>query len=507
MKTFTIVLFTFTTIQLSAQPGQPDPTFAGTGTALGPFTSALNLNFSISIQQDGKLVAAGYQVVNGNENMHVIRYNSNGTFDANFGNNGVIEDSVGNANDAAFAVTVQADGKIVVAGAFENPINRDIFIKRYDSTGVVDTTFGLAGISITDFQNNNDDIPLDIAIQSDGKIVLCGVTFNGSNNDIILLRFNVDGDIDSTFGNGGKVSTDIAGTNDRGNSMVLQTDGRILVGGSTESLSSGVDFIVARYKTDGVPDSSFNSDGVFLLDISQIDDLGYSLVLQPDGKIIGGGVTNTLAGDEDDLLFRLDSAGNLDTTFNATGILIKDYNGSDNRINDVMIQSDGKIITAGYVFTVDYDISLSRYNTDGTDDVSFGTLSHISHEIGIENDNVYSALLQSDDKLIVTGSYTDSGLENIFTSRYMNDSLQNFITSVFENEILLYPQPASNEIRISDYPQHSTYSISDMNGRLICSDKEVTSNINISNLEPGIYFLQLNSNSGNMVKMFIKLNN
>jgi uncharacterized delta-60 repeat protein len=505
MKKITLLFLVISAIRLSAQPGQPDSSFGVLGTALGPFTTPFNANRYIIQLANGKLLATGYQVLNGNENMYIVRYNSDGSFDSNFGSNGIISDSSLLANNVAFAIAEQSDGKIVVTGAFENPTTRDIFVKRYDSTGVVDTSFGLGGTTITDFQNNSDEVALDIKIQPDGKIVLCGSTASGFQSDIMLLRFNIDGTPDTTFGNNGKVSTDIGTTSQTAHAMALQPDGRIVVAGMTDDFSTLFDILLLRYNANGDPDSSFNSVGFYRDDIGQDDDELFSVALQPDGKIVAAGMTNDLSSYENDLVIRLDSTGHLDSTFNTTGMVIKDYNGGDNRVVKVMLLPNGKIVTAGSQFNTNLDISLTRYTQDGTDDLSFGVNGHTTHTIGIEDEHVHCALLQSDNKVVVTGSYTDGGLENIFTSRYANDTLQTLITTVYSGEIKLYPQPAISELYIDGFSEKAIYSISDLNGRLLADHIELSSSIDIGRLEPGIYFICLSLRNREVVKRFIKL--
>jgi uncharacterized delta-60 repeat protein len=212
---------------------------------------------SVSLQPDGKIVAAGNAAVGGGFDFALARYNSNGTLDASFGTGGQLTTDFAGANDQADSVSVQPDGKIVAAGAAGKFINRgfDFGLARYNSNGMLDTSFGTSGKVTTDFAGS-DDVPSDassIAVQGDGKIVVIGrtlVAVNQSDGALIynfaLARYNNNGTLDTSFGTSGKATTDFAGGNDVPFSVAVEPDGNIvLTGGATVNGHS--DFALARY--------------------------------------------------------------------------------------------------------------------------------------------------------------------------------------------------------------------------------------------------------------------
>ena len=150
-KFFTSVILILWMLPAQSQPGSLDPAFGTFGVALGPFVSDVNHGNAIAQQADGKLLVAGHTLLGANYEMFVIRYTTTGNFDAGFGSNGWIVESVGPSSSYGRAVVAQPDGKIVVAGDFDNSPSSDFFLKRYDTNGNPDKTFGTGGTVTTDF--------------------------------------------------------------------------------------------------------------------------------------------------------------------------------------------------------------------------------------------------------------------------------------------------------------------------------------------------------------------
>src|ERR1035437_4224281 len=151
-----------------------------------------------------------------------------GALDLTFNSTGKVTTSFGSGYDFGKSVAIQSDGKIVVAGVSFNGSNNDISVVRYNSDGTLDNGFGSVGKVTTSIGSFND-AGYSVAIQSDGKIVVAGVSSNGNNNDIAVVRYNSDGTLDSGFGTGGKVTTVIGGSDDAGYSVAIQSDGKIVV--------------------------------------------------------------------------------------------------------------------------------------------------------------------------------------------------------------------------------------------------------------------------------------
>jgi uncharacterized delta-60 repeat protein len=216
-------------------------------------------------QPDGKLIVAGDIFAGGHTSFAVARYNTDGSLDASFGTGGEVSTSFGSTNNGANSVTLQADGKIVAAGASDNSEN--LALVRYNVDGSLDASFGSGGMVTTSVPNGSGSAAESVKIQPDGKILVAGYSFVlGSNTDFVLVRYNSDGSLDSSFGTGGKVETELGSIADAANSLVLLPDGKILVVGTTGDRpvgsagdQPGLDFALARYNSDGSLDTSFGA--------------------------------------------------------------------------------------------------------------------------------------------------------------------------------------------------------------------------------------------------------
>jgi uncharacterized delta-60 repeat protein len=512
IKLFMTSVLLLTITFVNAQPGTFDNSFGNYGVALGPFISQVNHGNAIAQQSDGKLVVTGHNLVGSSYNTFTLRYNVNGTFDNSFGVNGVVADSMGSSADYGRAVAIQSDGKIVVAGDFFNNSSYDFFLKRYDTNGTPDPAFGNAGTATIDFISNSDDEAHAMVIQPDGKIVIAGWMDDGVDKDIALVRFLTDGSPDNTFGNNGKVHTDLSALNQNANAIALQPDGKIVITGYSFSISGGNDIIIIRYLNNGTPDSTFDADGIFMPVINTDDDAGNGIVIQPDGKIIVAGYTYTNFTYADNLIIRVDNFGVPDPTFNSTGFLIINH-GNENTSTGVLLQPDGKIISVGRLFNTTLDLSMTRLLTDGNIDTTFGNSGTVTSTIALDDDHLLAAVLQSDNKIAVTGFYADSGLENLFTARYNNDTLNTSIHSPFhDSSISIFPQPAFSSIMIKGIdPKHvANIEVLSLTGK-VEKHLDMTSDfppVDISSLAPGIYFVKVSDADNEIlhVARFIKIN-
>ncbi|MCC7067786.1 MAG: hypothetical protein IT523_04970 [Burkholderiales bacterium] len=172
----------------SAAPGDMDTTFgSGSGMVRTAIGTGDDRATAIALQPDGKIVVAGYCSNGSNYDFCLARYHSNGTLDSSFDSDGKVTTPIGLSDDQAYAIALQPDGKIVVAGYCSNG-NNDFCLARYHPNGALDSSFDSDGTVITSIGPSTDNA-YAIALQPDGKIVVAGVCWNGSNDDFCLARY------------------------------------------------------------------------------------------------------------------------------------------------------------------------------------------------------------------------------------------------------------------------------------------------------------------------------
>jgi uncharacterized delta-60 repeat protein len=349
--------------------GTLDNTF-GTGgivtTAIGNNDASGN---SVAVQADGKIVVVGESNTLYGSDFAVVRYNTNGALDNTFGTNGIVNTDFSDPIDVARSVVIQPDGKIVVAG----DSHADFALARYNTNGTLDNTFGTNGKLTTAVGacvngTCSDDIAYSVALQSDGKILAVGVSYT----NFALVRYNTNGSLDSsTFSLDGIVATPIGTATDVAYSVAVQSDGKIVLGGYYDTYinyTSSYDFALARYNTDGTLDNTFSTDGIVTTAISNGNDYGYSMAIQSDGKILLAGSSKcSTCSDNDYALARYNTDGTLDNTFSTDGIVITAVLSGDDLGRSVAIQADGKILVAGSsTIGATSDFALVRYWGDVT---------------------------------------------------------------------------------------------------------------------------------------------
>ena len=273
------------TVMKYKSDGTLDPDFGDSGVAVTDFGSSESdddFAMATAIQNDGKIVVAGYAFLN----FAIVRYDSNGSLDKSFGSNGKVVTDV-NGGDYGSDVAIQDDGKIVLCGDSGD----DFALLRYESNGTLDTEFGEgdSGIVLTDL--GGQDRARRMVIQEDGKIILVGFSNINSETrtDIAMVRYNPDGSIDHSFGENGIVRTDIQQLDDMAFAIALQKDGKIVVAGSSLE-NRHYAFTVARYTPNGKLDTNFGKNGIDITPVGGIDDdVAYGVSIDAEGKIIVAG--------------------------------------------------------------------------------------------------------------------------------------------------------------------------------------------------------------------------
>jgi uncharacterized delta-60 repeat protein len=400
-----------------------------TAIAAGAFANAVAVYPNAGSVNDSKIIAAGQTVVSENQAFALARYDPNGSLDKSFGNNGTVAASFNKSGSGARAVAIQADGKILAAGWYgTTKVPAHAFaLERYTTDGTLDQSFGSNGLVTLHFSGSGSTASYDDAtamvLQSNGEILVAGTTNGASGtNDIALARFNVNGSLDTSFGNGGKVITSYAAIpgaigNTEVASVALEPNGTIIVVGAAEFVSGGYGIghpFVVRYTASGALDTTFGGTGIVV--VSQISTLGNNplavgAVRASDGKIVTAASDATTAHAD---LARLNVDGSLDSTFGTNGIAYESQPGAAS----IALQPDGKIVTGvGSNFLV-------RYLATGAPDTSFGT-DGISAKASAPWTNVnpsYNTLaIQPDGRILQAGMANVSGA-GFALVRFLGDS-------------------------------------------------------------------------------------
>jgi len=251
-----------------AAPGDLDPTFDGDGIVITDVSGVSDFPANVAIQSDGKIVVSGDTIVGSEYDVLCMRYNSDGSLDPSFSGDGVASWG-GDGRDGSCGLAIQEDRKIVLAGWTTITSNYDFAVLRYNLDGSLDTDFSGDGI-VTLASGDGDDVGISVKVQSDGKIVVVGYTWNGTNDDFAILRFNSDGSLDSSFSDDGILTLDIGNADNSFSDVVIQPDGKIAALGYTWG-GSDEDFVVVRFNNDGTIDTSFSEDGIVITDVGNTD--------------------------------------------------------------------------------------------------------------------------------------------------------------------------------------------------------------------------------------------
>ncbi|WP_298622295.1 DUF4347 domain-containing protein, partial [uncultured Zoogloea sp.] len=377
--------------------------------------AAADRGYATLVQGDGKILVAGYSSNGSNLDFLLMRYNVDGTLDTSFGGgDGMVTTAIGSGDDEAHAVALQSEGRILVAGFTQNGLHRDFALVRYLADGTLDTSFGGGdGIVTTDLGGGSGDEAWSMVVQTDGRIVLGGT----SASNFALVRYNTDGSLDTSFSGDGMVSVDIAGgSSDNGYGLALQSDGKLVQSGSA-TVSGTLDFGVVRYNTDGSLDTSFGGgDGIVTTPIGASFDIAQSVAIQSDGKIVVGGYS-TNGSNNDFAVVRYTSAGAIDTGFGGgDGIVTVDFGGHDSSWSTVL-QSDGRIVMIGGATST--DLAAVRLLSDGSLDTSFSGDGKFSAHLGT-NSFLYSAAIGADGRVVATG-YSNTTTDDVLLVRLSGD--------------------------------------------------------------------------------------
>jgi uncharacterized delta-60 repeat protein len=484
--TFLSAFFSFFATISFAQSGTLDNTFGTAGKLTTPIGTIGDWGNAVALQTDQKIVVGGYsQTSFTTADFAVVRYLPNGDPDPAFGVNGKVTTTI-EARSKGNALAIQSDGKIVLAGASSWYIN----LARYNEDGSLDTTFGTGGKVVTDIEGYYSERCEAVTILDDEKILVAGYAQHFSNDQpyFLLVRYHPDGSIDSTFGENGRA----IGSVGEAYAMALQPDGKIVLGGRID-----FSFALERYTPDGEADPSFGVNGTVTTPFAGAGE-GRSVVLQSDGNIVLAGSIVPGFDQSDFALARYTPAGALDNTFGQGGTVTASI-GMYSHGSVARIQPDGKIVLAGYARDNSdrLHFAVARYTTSGSFDNTFGTGGKTVTPFGSSNSNAQAMAVQDNGRIVLAGIVYDSNNVDIALARYLDDSS----AGISDDERLVssvYPNPSSDAftVRLNRSIQNGELNICDVNGQLVTAVGAVSGDeIPVSSELPcGVYYLQVLEN-------------
>jgi uncharacterized delta-60 repeat protein len=347
--------------------GSLDTRFGSGGKVTTDFAGGADGATAVALQADGGIVVAGHAQQGANSVFAIARYQADGSLDGGFGTGGKVTVAFADFDSGAHAIAVEPDGKIVAAGYAWNGTNSDFALLLLDASGALDTSgFGNGTGKVTTDLDGHADQLRALTLQPDGRIVVAGSVDTGAadaKSDFALARYDADGNLDTSFGSAGKVIIDFARSSDIAEAVAIQAaDGKIVAAGHAFN-GVDTDFAVVRFDAAGNPDARFGSGGKAMLDFAGGADLARALAAREDGTLIVAG--HSTAGTDDDFAIAcFDAAGRPDASFGNSGRVIVDFAGGDDRAQAVAIQAaDGKIVVTGHASTATgEDFAVARLN-------------------------------------------------------------------------------------------------------------------------------------------------
>jgi uncharacterized delta-60 repeat protein len=397
-----------------AATGDLDISFGTNGIAITTVPGSTFAAFpDVAVQPDGKVVISfSANSASSGFDMILARYNPNGSLDTTFSGDGIVTSPFASGDfDQVKAVALQPDGKILVAGG----VGSSFAVVRFNPDGSLDTSFDGDGIVVTSlFSSGNFRA---ISVQADGKIVAAGSVLNSSNQDFFaVVRYNANGSLDTSFGTSGSTTADF-GVIDFFTDLTIQPDGKILALGTGNVSSSTPSVAIMRLNSNGSFDNSFDGDGRVASQLPTLEEAN-SIDLQADGRIVVGGKINASFG-----VFRFNSNGSLDTTFDGDGIAIADF-GIDSGARDIRVARDGKIVGVGDSFTNGgggYDLAVARFNSNGSLDQSFGSGGKVTTPVSGGEEYLGRLVIQADGRIVGVGISGATGSQKATLARYFGD--------------------------------------------------------------------------------------
>ncbi len=459
---------------------QLDNTFGSGGKVIVPIGNGWDYISGILISNE-KIILTGYYSNSGNYDFTAVQLNNDGSKDLSFGTNGIVNVDVGFQYEGAYASKLSADGKIVVAGYSYNGSNSDFTCIRLSNNGVLDNTFDADGKDSVAFGNTSIEESYAVMGIDTDKLLLLGTTSDGSNDDFALAKLNTDGSYDLTFNSTGKFTYSID-AGDVGNSLGIQSNGKIIIGGYS---SNG--FLAIRVNINGTLDNTFGTNGYKLIPMELGDEVR-SMTIQADDKIVLIGKSGF-----DMVAVRLNTDGSIDSGFGTNGI-VTITEGTTSLCNSVAIDQNNKIVLAGYTFNGSRsDVFVVRLNPEGTED----SRSIIS--VGIGNSAGKSVLIDANNKIVIGCSAIEDGTDEDFAVIRLDDMFvtETLASTDISTTLTLFPNPATQNLTINSTYTIQQIKVLDVLGKEVMNlNNTGNTMVDISTLPKGLYNFVITTDRG-----------
>ncbi len=436
----------------SQTAGTLDPSFNGTGKYVHDLGFHDNLQ-EVIVQQDGKVLSGGTAINPAfSGQLLVMRQLQNGEPDTSFNDSGIVVINQ-YTESYAYDLAERDDQKLLVAGACADPsFSFSMLVIRLLSDGTPDSAFGVNGFAEVNI-SSGDDFAYGMQEQPDHKILLAGTTIDSLfRNQPVVVRLNENGTLDTSFGSGGMAFLPVIELDNRLNSISLMNDGRILVSGHygkplTTTGQFDFDLLVARLLPDGSPDVSFGTNGMVIDTVSTdyVDDL-FGMDTTSDNSIVVSGYTTNPDFSFDLIALKYDSSGVRDSSFGNNGLFRFDNDVQDVGY-DLQVQADGKVVlagTSGGFFFDDRDFLLMRLNADGSPDTSLGGTGFTLTTMLNDFDEANGMAIQNDGRILLAGKTFNGANNDVAVARFYGSSVVGLSEAGNGEQMLVYPNPVKS---------------------------------------------------------------
>ena len=500
----------FATNSFAQLAGSIDSTF-GTNGVVRTFVKSKSDNLNaLAVQNDDKILAAGitrYDTINNRSAFAVLRYHANGAIDSSFATSGKMIYNFNNGSAYLYAMKLQPDGKILLAGGTTSPSSIGFACIRLNTDGTLDTTFGNAGL-VTTAIGTSDDRALSIYLHSDGRFVLGGFSKQSIYQRMALVRYFADGSIDSTFANAGIKIEAVTGEDIYCSAIETDSAGNYMVAGDVTSITSLYPFL-KRYSSIGTLDNTFGTNGTWFPGVGNgFTESCTGIIKQPDGKLLFGLSADYTATKKFGVIRYLPSSWTKDISFGMfSGSSYLNTGASQYAATSITLQPDGKVITIGNFRNGNIQsFAMARYTALGLRDSAFGNSGLVITPILPTNDYSISsaAVVQSTGNIIMAGTNRENNVKRFTLVRYYGSELTvaNPSNIAKEEAIIIYPNPVYDVLNISIQSKYNNITILNTLGETVFTRNNSNSfeNIDVRSLAKGIYFVRVNQTSLKFIK-------